>query len=203
MRCSAGCNFRGLVSSGCGGQPGSAYFDRQGHCGGRHRAQTHAASAFEIIHGKYAGKHRGVPWVQVANDASYTQRMSAALLELAHTITDHDGIHVPFFRIEGKDVTVHDLLATARASVGVGVCQNRQTGLIATHGNPAIFAKHTASGDRLQHSHVSGRDVHTAFQQLEDQENNKFTILVYACLHLSVVLQVVRQYERSAAQPYP
>jgi len=138
----------------------------------------------------------------VANDASYTQGMSAALLETANTITDHDGIHVPFFRIEGKNVTVHDLSATGSASIAVRVRQTRRAGLIATHISLAIRPKPTARGDRLQDSRVSGRDGYSAFQQLEDQENNKFTILVCASLHLSVVLQMVRQYKRSAAQPY-
>jgi hypothetical protein len=94
--------------------------------------------------------------------------MSATLLQLAHTITDHDGIHVPFFRVESKDVTVYDLLAMAHASVAVAVCQTRRAGLIGTHGNIAVLAKHTGGGDRLQHSYVSGRDVYPAFQQLED-----------------------------------
>ena len=150
------------------------YSGKQRRRTGRHRTQAHAASAFEIIHGKYACKHSGVPWVQAANDASDTQRMSAALLELAHTVTDDDGIHVPFFRVEGKDVTVHNLLATALASVAVTVGRTQPAGRIRGHGSIAV--------DRLQHSYVSGRDVYTAFQELEDQENKKLAILVYAAL---------------------
>jgi len=100
--------------------------------------------------------------------------MSEALLELAHTITDNDGIHVPFFRVEGKDVTVHNLLATALASVAVTIWHTQRAGLVRTRGSIAV--------DRLQHSHVSGRDVYSAFQELEDQENKKLAILVYAAL---------------------